>query len=263
MADTAALVVALSAQLSRFEKDMKDAVKIADTQTKAIETRFQKMNDEISSQLKGVAATGLGRLGPLGGIIGAIGPAGLALGVGIGAAALAFDHLASSTQKFIEQASQLKNTSETTGLTITQLDELTKIGLTVGVSSEALAAGITRATVAFEQLRKGAGPLWEQLQKYPDVLARITAAKDTATAIDILTEHLHALDDEAKKNSFLRAVFGRGGVPLGRVFEVSGAGGGIRQIAEDSQKAGTAIDENVVKEIDKTEGELKLLEKNC
>ena len=35
MADTAALVVALSAQLTKFEKDMKQAVAIADQHTKA------------------------------------------------------------------------------------------------------------------------------------------------------------------------------------------------------------------------------------
>lgn len=261
MPDTAALVVALSAQISQFEKDMKDAVKIADTNTKAIETRFAKMNDEISSQLKGLGQVGLGRLGPLGGIIGSLGPAGLALGVGIGAAALAFDHLAQSTQKYIEQASQLKNAAETTGLTITELDELNKVGLGVGVSAEAVSLSISKMTVAFDQLRHGTGTLYEQLRKYPDVLARITNARDTAEAIDILSEHLHSLGTEFEKNAFLRAAFGRGGVPIGRVLEESIDRGGIRQIAVDSKEAGTAINEGMVKEVDKLEGQLKSLQK--
>jgi hypothetical protein len=44
MADTAALVVALSAQLTKFEKDMQKAVGIADRGVKDIENRFAKLN---------------------------------------------------------------------------------------------------------------------------------------------------------------------------------------------------------------------------
>ena len=45
--DTAALVVALSAQLTKFEKDMDKAVGVADRATGRIEGRIGPMNHEL------------------------------------------------------------------------------------------------------------------------------------------------------------------------------------------------------------------------
>ena len=55
--DTAALVVALSAQVSKFEKDMQSAVAIADKSTKDIEGRFADMNAAISGKLSALATS--------------------------------------------------------------------------------------------------------------------------------------------------------------------------------------------------------------
>ena len=56
--DTAALVVALSAQLTKFEKDMKSAGDIADRQVSSIEDRFQQANPTFSG-LKALIPAGL------------------------------------------------------------------------------------------------------------------------------------------------------------------------------------------------------------
>lgn len=49
--DTAALVVALSAQLTKFERDMKNAVGIADRSAASIEDRFNRINPTAASFL--------------------------------------------------------------------------------------------------------------------------------------------------------------------------------------------------------------------
>jgi hypothetical protein len=54
--DTAALVVALSAQLTRFEKDMKRAGDIADRQASQIEDRFSRLNPFAGTFLGNFAA---------------------------------------------------------------------------------------------------------------------------------------------------------------------------------------------------------------
>lgn len=51
--DTAALVVALSAQLTKFEKDMKDAGGIADRTVSGIEDRFSRLNPAFSGSFLG------------------------------------------------------------------------------------------------------------------------------------------------------------------------------------------------------------------
>src|SRR5262245_4196009 len=132
--DTAALVVALSAQLTKFEKDMKDAYGIADKQTKAIEKRFEKMNQEISTQISGIVQAGANQFGALGGILTKIGPVGLTIAAGLGAATLAFSFLNREVQEFVTKAGKLRDASDTTGLTIDQLKELGRVGLEVGVS---------------------------------------------------------------------------------------------------------------------------------
>ena len=261
--ETAALVVALSAQVSKFEKDMKDATKIADTQTKAIESRFAKMNDTISGQFGKLSDIGSSRLGPLSGVLGSIGPLGLAIGAGIGVAALAFDHLYQSTKAYIDQAGKLRDTADTTGLTITQLDELNKVGLTVGVSAEETTNSINKMTVAFDQLREANGPLYEVLKKTPDAMARISNAKDATAAVDELAKHFASLGSEFEKNAFLRAAFGRGGIPFGRVLQSVADAGGLRQMEEDAKRTGKAIDESVVKAVDDLDDELKLLKKTA
>ena len=50
---TAALVVALSAQLSKFEKDMKRAGDIANRSASEIEDRFSKINPSFSGSFLG------------------------------------------------------------------------------------------------------------------------------------------------------------------------------------------------------------------
>jgi hypothetical protein len=53
MADTAALVVALSAQLTKFEKDLQKAGVIAEKSVKDIEGKFEKLNPKISTSFFG------------------------------------------------------------------------------------------------------------------------------------------------------------------------------------------------------------------
>src|SRR5262245_26157388 len=112
--DTASLVVALSAQLSKFEKDMKGAVDIAKRRTKDIEDTFSKMNAEISNQLSALAQIGLGRFGPLGSSIGRLGPVGLSVAAGIGVAVVAFDQLSQAVKEYVDQAGKLRDASDTT-----------------------------------------------------------------------------------------------------------------------------------------------------
>src|SRR5262245_15865812 len=157
MADTAALVVALSAQLTKFEKDMKAAVGIAEKRTKEIEGTFDKMNKQIAGQLGALAGQAGG--GPFGGIASGLtrlGPAGLAGAAGLGAITAAFVFLNAEVQAFVKQADQLRNASDTTGLTISQLKQLSTIGIGVSVSAEQSEAAIGKMTVAVDQLREGA-----------------------------------------------------------------------------------------------------------
>ena len=250
MADTAALVVALSAQLTKFEKDMKGAVDIASKRTKEIENTFAKMNVGITNKLSDLAgsgggiATGIARLGPVG----------LAAGAGLGALTFAFLELNKQVQVFARQADQLRNAADTTGLTVSQLKKLSVIGLEVGVSAETTETSINKMTVAVDQLREGAGPLWEQLRKInPTLVQQVTNASSTAEAIDILAQAFVGLGSEFEKNAFLRAVFGRGGFAFGRTLtEIAQLQGGLKAVAD------TKFDK-IITDVDKLADEIAVI----
>jgi Lambda phage tail tape-measure protein (Tape_meas_lam_C) len=250
MADTAALVVALSAQLTKFERDMKGAVDIAARRTKEIEGTFAKMNVGINNQLSNLAGAG----GGIAGSLARLGPVGLAAGASIGAITLAFLALNKEVQAFVRQADQLRNAADTTGLTVSQLKQLSLVGLEVGVSAETTEQSINKMTVAVDQLREGAGPLWDQLRKInPTLVAQVTNAGSTAEAIDILAQAFVNLGSEFEKNAFLRAVFGRGGFAFGRVLtEIAQLKGGLSAIA--NQKF-----DKIITDVDKLADEIAVI----
>jgi Lambda phage tail tape-measure protein (Tape_meas_lam_C) len=246
MADTAALVVALSAQLTKFERDMKGAVDIASKRTKEIEGTFEKMNKQIAGQLSALAGQAGGPFGGIASGLTRLGPAGLTAAAGLGAITVAFLSLNSQVQAFVRQADQLRNAADTTGLTISQLKQLSLIGLEVGVSAEQSEAAIGKMTVAVDQLREGAGPLWDLLRKInPTLVGQVTNAENSAQAIDILAQAFAGLGSEFERNAFLRAIFGRGGLPFGRVLtEIAKIRGGLQSVADVKfDRTVTEIDE--------------------
>src|SRR5262244_588026 len=263
MPDTAALVVALSAQLTKFEKDMKDAVKIADTRTKEIETSFSKMNAAIDQQLSNVVSGLSGRIGGIGQILGSIGPAGLALATGIGAAILAFDKLGASIERFIELNVRLRETAEVTGLTVNELFALGEAGQRVSVSAEQTERIITRLSLSVQELRtKGEGPLFDALARIDTGLLRqVASAKNTKDAIDLIANAYRNLQTESERSQLAAAVGGgrRNIAPTARLLgEISGAGG-VEQLDKSIKEAGRSIDEELNRRLIETQSEIKRL----
>lgn len=255
MADTAALVVALSAQLTKFEKDMKDAVNIADRQTKAIEKKFADLNTGVQNQLSSLAATfGSGVGGGFGGaanVLGKLGPLGATAATSLIALGAAFALVSTEVDKFSKKVGQLRDASDTTGVSITQLNELNKVGLEVGVSAEMVEQSINRMTVAVDQLREGSGPLVETLRKIsPSLQQQVAGARSSSEAIDILARAFVNLGSEFERNAFLRALFGRQGFAFGRVLQQVADQGGLKQIEKQARDAGKALDEGIAKEVD-------------
>src|SRR5262244_3542567 len=263
MADTAALVVALSAQLTRFEKDMKDAVGIADKHTKEIETRFEKMNKNIADQFDKVAQGFAQQAGPIGSILSSIGPVGVAIPAGVGAAIIAFDKLGESVQRFVELNVRLREAADVTGLTVDQLHALSEAGEKVNVSVERTEYIIERLALAVQDLRtKGEGPLFDALARIDTSLLRqVAAAKNTKDAIDLIANAYRNLQTESERIQLAAAVGGgrRNIAPTARLLgEISGAGG-VEQLDKSIKEAGRSIDEELNRRLIETQSEIKRL----
>jgi Lambda phage tail tape-measure protein (Tape_meas_lam_C) len=247
MADTAALVVALSAQLTKFEKDMKDAVKIADTRTKEIEAQFGRMNQAITSELSSFASAYGSQIGGIGRVLASIGPVGLTIAAGLGAATLAVNALVDATDKYVERQRALRETAETTGLSLDQLKALGETATRVGIDFEKAERGIIRMAVAVEQLRtKGSGPLFDTLNKInPALVDQIIHAKDIASAIDILAGAMSKLTSEQQQLAFGAELFGRRQVENVRLLKELFASGGLQAIVNKIIQEGRGADEGL------------------
>ena len=236
--DTAALVVALSAQLSKFEKDMKGAVDIADRRTREIETRFSAMNSAITGKLQQLGASASANIGFAGTLLNSLGPAGIAAAVGIGATVGGILLLANAAQEFSEKSVRLKEAAETAGLTITQFKLLGQVGRTVGVDFDETANFFQQFIFRLSELQNnGSGPLFDALLKIDSGLLRqLSTTKDSAKAIDLLIAAYARLDNAADKLQLSRAAGGKGGASGGRILGAAADRGGLTGIEANSPK---------------------------
>lgn len=236
--DTAALVVALSAQLTKFEKDMKGAVDIADRRTKDIENRFAAMNSAITSKLQQLGAAASANLGFAGTLLNTLGPAGITAAVGIGAVVGGVLSLANAAQEFAEKSGRLKEAAETAGLTITQFKLLGQVGRTVGIDFDETSNFFQQFVFRLAELQKtGGGPLFDALLKIDSGLLRqLSTTKDSAKAIDLLIAAYAKLEDAGDKLQLARAAGGKGGASGGRILDAAADRGGLAGIEATSPK---------------------------
>lgn len=260
MADnTAALVVALSAQLTKFEKDMKDAVKIADNTTKSIETSFSKMNKNIENEFSSFIGRYTAAAGPIGNIISGLGPIGLAIAGTIGAATLAIGFLVDKTQQYIDKQKAMREMAETTGLS---LDALKVLGITsgkVGVDIEKTERAINKLSVELDQLRtKGEGPLATTLDAIdPKLTRQVISANSLEEAVSIVAKALVDLDDAQRQAGASAELFGVKNLQVLRVFKEIAAGGGLDTMIANLRAAGKGVNEDLNKNLVTTEQEIK------
>lgn len=233
--DTAALVVALSAQVNKFEKDMQGAVKIADKHVKAIETRFGEMNGVITNKLSQMAVGASGQFGFITSFLTSLGPAGIAAAVGIGATVGGIIALANATAEFAAKSEKLKEGSETIGLTITQYKLLGESGKTVGMDFDATANFFARFIANLGALRTGSGPLYDALLKIDvGLLRQLSTTKDSAKAIDLLVAAFARLDDQTKRLDLAKAAGGRAGLTGANLLQSLAGQGGLTGLQANS-----------------------------
>jgi hypothetical protein len=245
--DTAALVVALSAQVSKFQKDMDQANQIADKSIKQMEDRFAASGKVISDKLTGFASNATSQLGVLGVAISALGPIGIGVTATLGSMVLLFDFLAGKVAVFAEKMKELQEASDVTGLTLAQLQALGRAGKQAGLDFDETVRAIERLSTRFEQLRtKGTGELFDELLRIDrGLLLQVASAKDLASALDILSKAFANLDDQ-QRVLLARALGGeRGFAGVIRLFQQLGQAGGLQALQAQLQAAGKTIDETM------------------
>lgn len=188
---------------------------------------------EVAGVLEARAVGMASNFGIMGSMLTVLGPIGIGVAAGLGAAVVAAYELAASANRMGDFANNLSNVAQTAGITTTQLQALQIAGSQVGVSATTIEMGFNLFTVSVEQLRQGIGPLYVELEKIsPSLVRQLSATHDTATAWNLLAQAYKNADQE-QRNIIARAAGGRGGIELGRVLLSTADAGGI-----DGQVAG-------------------------
>jgi hypothetical protein len=139
----------------------------------------------IQSQMVALSAG----LGPVGVGLAALGPVGLAVGVGLKLASDAIDAMSSSADALAAKATVMSNFAAVTGLTTDQVQALTETAAKLGVSSDETQRFIDQFTSKLTALRTASGPLYDAILKVDAGIAQqMLTAKGTTAEFDLYAQ---------------------------------------------------------------------------
>ena len=217
MADTAALVVALSAQLTKFEKDMKDAAGIADRGARRIEESFSRLDigSALSKSLTAFIAGG------------------------------ALVTIARQIHELIEQVDRIGDTAEVVGVTAQQFQELTFAIVASGQSADKAEQFMERFSRALSDAQRNQGELAAIFKANQIDAANLSVQEGLFKFADLIR---NAKTQQDALN-FAMSVGGRQAGPS-LVLALQQGADGLKTMAEQGRQLGVVLDEDVISKAD-------------
>lgn len=220
MADTAALVVALSAQLTKFEKDMKEAAQIAARGAKNIEDSFAKT--DLGATFDKIIKGGI-----------------------IGLVIREILQAATAVKDLIESVDKIGDAAEVVGVTAQQFQELTFAIVASGQSAEKAEQFMDRFARSLSEAQNNSGELFKIFQ----------ANKIDPTGLgtqEALFKFADLIRNAKTQQDALNLAMTVGGRQAGPslVLALQQGGDGLKRMAEEGRKLGTVLDEDVTGKAD-------------
>src|SRR5205807_580865 len=126
-------------------------------------------------------------IGPLGILLGGLGPIGLTVAAGIGAAVAIVYEMSKAAGELADRASNIRNFADETGQTTTAIQALIAEGAKFGLAGEQIATGLQKLSVNLDQAHRGTGALYQDLFRInPELAHQVAAAKNVADAYDLI-----------------------------------------------------------------------------
>lgn len=200
---------------------------------------FQKATSGVSGQLTAMAAGA----GPVGTFLSALGPWGLAAGLGLTALASAFAYVREQAERMGNGAIEIRGFTAATDLTVANISALKRGASEFGVSGDTIMVAFERLTAGIQDARRGAGPLYEDVQRVNGALAeQLKNASSTGEAITILAHAIQQAGDASAKADLSKGMFGRGGAVLAPVMTKIGESGSLENFTRGLKDASVQLD---------------------
>lgn len=204
----------------------------------------QKALGVITSDLNSRLQAQAGSFGVVGQALTALGPGGLAAAATVGVLAAAFYAASAGAHELAAKARELKDFSESTGLTVNQVQALRSEATKFGVDSDTLQAGLQKFTTGFQDLRLGTGDLLTQIRRINPALAdQMAAATSTADAFTLYGKAVAQTTNIFERNALARAGLGKGGPT---VAEFLGNVGDVNALTAAYDAAGKGLQKNML-----------------
>lgn len=222
-----------------------DALRQIEAASKGPSTGMLALNaagKEVSSTMQGLA----GNAGALGGVLTAVGPAGLAAAAGIGAAIAAVGGLVDSTMKAMDFAVALETSAKAAGVSTTTLQQYRYAASDAGVAVGAVDAALGGFT---QNLGKAEGGSQRQLKFFQAIFG--SDAQDVLKSFASVDDALDATVDKIAGvgNAASRAAIAKG-LGLEELTPLLADGSAkIEQLRADALQFGDVMDGNVVKSL--------------
>ncbi len=189
-------------------------------------------------------------LGPLGTLLVGLGPIGLTVAAGIGAAVAIMYEMSKAAKELGDRAGQLRNFAAATGLSTGQVQALTSEGAKFSLSSEQISIGLQRLATNLDMARQGTGTLYDDLKRIsPQLAHQVAGAKDVATAYDLIGRAISQAHDKITAAGISQAAFGRQGAVQGQLAAEVASSGGLGARASGLQNAGKVLDDGLLKRL--------------
>jgi len=239
-----------------------------DEQTKALKSASTATKDHVAATASldravGVITDSISRMshetGVLGGVLRALGPGGLAIAAGFGAAIFAMDKLAESARKLGEEAKSISAFSQTVGISTDTIQALRAGAEKLGVSTGSLDTFLERLSVNLNAARVASGPLYEALQKIDQSFAnQIKDAKDVGEAFNIVIRAFQQAGLAGPQ--LLREAGGRGAVAITPLIQQIAQAGGTEKFTKAMHES-VVLTQEEIQHLKELTGELGELEK--
>lgn len=212
--------------------------------------KTDKKADKLAKTVKGELNKGLeqtaSRLGPVGGLLKGLGPAGLAAGAGLAAATAAVGFFAVKVSEGIREAvelgSKLTDLRDATGLSVESLQRLGFAAEQGGATMEVVAKAVTTLE---RMLVTGSAEMTRALEDL-GLSQQALLAQDPEDAFLAIATALRGLESDTKRAAYAQQLFGEQGVQLLPAIKT-----GMADAAAEAERLGLVMDNETAEAMDR------------
>ena len=201
-----------------------------------------------TNDLKGSMVGMTSRLGAAGSALAALGPAGIAVGAGVGATVLALRGAMGAARQAMQDFDALDDAANTMGFGVERLQELRYAAEQSGVTVQQLEDGIRRMTRRIGLFAQdGGGPAAKAFESLGIAVVNSTGAvRSSEDIFDDVTRKLEGLETQAQKSALASQIFGDDAGPKLTLLLNQGSAA-IQQMAARARELGLVIDAEMIK----------------